>query len=239
MIRLEQITMNEFKKYLRQTKTIVYPFGTIEEHGSHLPLHTDSLIIDEALKLAAEKRKFFLAPLTYYGVCTTTKDHPGTISISPATLRSLSRDLVTEAYKKGLRNFILVSGHGGSQHMAALKETAEELVETLDNAAIAAFTPYDLLWRELSQIAETANDSHAGEIETSMMLYLAPGLVKGRAAEEYPAIPKPFSVKDKVKYWPGGVWGDPKKASREKGERAIRLMADSIIEVLDMIGRKR
>jgi creatinine amidohydrolase len=100
MYILENITMSEFKKYLKETKTIVFPFGTIEEHGSHLPLNTDSFIIQEALKMAAKKRKFFLAPVVCYGVCTTTKDHPGTISISAETLRRLSFDLAREAYKK-------------------------------------------------------------------------------------------------------------------------------------------
>ena len=94
MFILENITMNEFKKYLRQTMTIVFPFGTIEENGSHLPLNTDALIIQETLKLVAKRKKFFLAPILYYGVCTTTKDHPGTISISPETLRRFSYDLV-------------------------------------------------------------------------------------------------------------------------------------------------
>ena len=235
MYILENITMNEFKKYLNQTKTIVFPFGTIEEHGRHLPLNTDSFIIQEVLKLAAKRKKFFLAPIVYYGVCTTTKNHPGTISIIPETLRRLSFDLIMEAYKKGLHNFLLISGHGGSLHMSALKETAEILIEKLKGIKIAVFSPYDLLWKELSEIAETPNDSHAGELETSMMLYLSPELVKGRAPEEYPKIPKPFSVKDKVKYWPGGVWGNPKKASAEKGKKAIKLMTDKIVEILDKI----
>ena len=235
MIILENITMSEFKKYLKQTKTIVFPFGTIEEHGSHLPLNTDALIINETLKLVPGEKKFFLAPIVYYGVCTTTRDHPGTISITPETLRLLSKDLVVEAYKKGLRNFLLVSGHGGSLHMSAMKETAEMLVEDLKGIKIAVFSPYDLLWKELSQIAETPDDSHAGELETSMMLYLSPELVKGRAPEEYPKIPKPFTVKDKVKYWPGGVWGNPEKASKEKGERAIKLIAGKIAGILDMV----
>ena len=233
MIILENITMNEFKRHLKQTKTIVFPFGTIEEHGSHLPLNTDALIINEVLRRVPARKQFFLAPIVYYGVCTTTKDHPGTISITPETLRLLSRDLVVEAYKKGLRNFLLISGHGGSLHMSAMKETAEILVEELKGIRIAVFSPYDLLWKELSQLAETPNDSHAGELETSMVLYLAPELVKGRAAEEYPRIPKPFSVKDRVKHWPGGVWGNPKKASREKGERAVSLMAERIAGILD------
>jgi len=239
MYILENITMTEFKEYLKKTKTIVFPFGTIEEHGSHLPLNTDAFIITDALKLAAKKRKFFLAPVVYYGVCTTTKDHPGTISITAETLRRLSYDLVTESYKKGLRNFLLISGHGGSLHISALKETAEVLVEQLKDIKIAVLSPYDVLWKELSAIAETPNDSHAGELETSIMLYLAPELVKGRAAEEYPKIPKPFTVRDKVKYWPGGVWGNPQKASVEKGEKAIKLITDKIVEILGMIEKMK
>ncbi len=235
MYILENITMSEFKKYLKLTKTIVFPFGTIEEHGSHLPLNTDTFIVQEVLKLVAKRKKFFLAPVLQYGVCTTTKDHPGTISIAPETLRRFSFDLVNEAYKKGLRNFLLISGHGGSLHMSALKETAEILIENLEGIKIGVLSPYDVLWKELSGIAETPNDSHAGELETSIMLYLSPDLVKGRAAEEYPNIPKPFVVKDKVGYWPGGVWGNPKKASPEKGEKAMKLIADKIVEILDKI----
>jgi creatinine amidohydrolase len=213
----------------------VFPFGTIEEHGSHLPLNTDTFIVQEVLKLVAQRKKFFLAPVLQYGVCTTTKDHPGTISITPETLRRFSFDLVNEAYKKGLRNFLLISGHGGSLHMSALKETAEILIENLKGIKIGVLSPYDVLWKELSGIAETPNDSHAGELETSIMLYLSPDLVKGRAAEEYPNIPKPFVVKDKVGCWPGGVWGNPKKASVEKGEKAMKLIADKIIELIDRI----
>jgi len=238
MYILENITMQEFRQYLRKTKTIVFPFGTIEEHGRHLPLHTDSFIIQEILKRVAKKKKFFLAPLVYYGVCTTTRDHPGTLSISPETLRRLSHDLITEAYKKGLRNFLLISGHGGSLHISAMKETAEELIYAYKWIKIAVLSPYDVLWKELSGIAETPNDSHAGELETSMMLFLAPELVKGRSPEEYPKIPKPFTVRDKVKYWPGGVWGNPKKASVEKGKKAVALMVDKIAGIIGEAEKK-
>ncbi|HDO21492.1 MAG TPA: creatininase family protein [Nitrospirae bacterium] len=234
---LEDITMDEFKKYLKQTRTIVFPFGTVEEHGSHLPVKTDTFIIYEALKRI--KKKVFLAPPVYYGVCTTTKHHPGTINITPRTLRHLSYDIVKDAYKKGLRNFLLISGHGGSMHMSALKETAEKLMEELKGIKIAAFSPYDLLWKELSDIADTENDSHAGEIETSMILYLAPELVKGRAKEEYPRIPKPFVQKDYTKFWKGGVWGNPKKASAQKGEKAIKIIVDKISDIVKEIEKKK
>jgi len=236
MIILGEITMKEFTKHLSRTKTIVFPFGTVEEHGSHLPLDTDARIIWEVLKAAGRRARFFLAPAVQFGVCTTTRDHPGTIGISPETLRRLSRDLIVEAYRKGLRNFVLVSGHGGSLHMAAMRETAESLIEDLAEMRVAVFTPYDMLWRELSEIAETANDSHAGEIETSLALHLFPELVRGRAREEYPSIPKPQIVRDKVKHWKGGVWGNPGKASQEKGNRAFDLMVDRVVEVIKATG---
>lgn len=239
MIILGEITMREFRKHLAGTKTIVFPFGTVEEHGSHLPLDTDSRIIWEVVKAAGRRERFFLAPTVQFGVCTTTRDHPGTIGISPETLRVLSRDLIVEAYRKGLRNFLLVSGHGGSLHMAAMKETAESLIEALSGARIAVFSPYDLLWRELAEIAQTPNDSHAGEIETSLALHLFPGLVKGRAHEEYPSIPRPLVVRNKVRHWKGGVWGNPGQASQEKGKRAFALMVKKVVEVLRMMGTSR
>jgi creatinine amidohydrolase len=177
----------------------------------------------------------FLAPPVYYGVCTTTSQHPGTISISPATLRRLTYDLVTDAYDKGLRNFFLITGHGGGLHSAALKESSEKLVAELKGIHLAVICPYDMLYRELAEIADTVNDSHAGEIETSLVLALAPELVKGRSKEDYPKLPKPFVVKDKLKYWKSGVWGDPEKASREKGEKAIKLIVKTIINSIDQV----
>lgn len=232
---LENITMEEFKKHLRNTGTIIFPFGTVEEHGKHLPLNTDTLIIYEVLKRVIRKRKVFLAPPVYYGVCTTTSQHPGTISITPATLRRLTYDIAKDAYKKGLRNIFLISGHGGGLHSSALKEAAEKLVEEFKDINMAVLCPYEIMYKELSDIADTPNDSHAGEIETSLVLALAPELVKGRSGEDYPKLPKPFVVKDKMKYWRSGVWGNPNKASREKGERAIKAIVDKIIDIIDMV----
>ena len=122
--------------------------------------------------------------------------------------------------------------------MYAIKEVAEILIEELKGAKIAVISPYDVLRKELSELAETPNDSHAGEIETSLVLALAPELVKGRSKEEYPKMPKPFVVKNKLRYWRGGVWGNPGKASREKGEEAIRLIIQKVVDVIDMIEKK-
>jgi len=236
-MQIEDITMEDYKRALKKSKTLIVPYGTVEEHGRHLPLSTDTLIIVEILKLLQKKRKVLIAPPIHYGVCTSTSQHPGTIDITPETLRRITLDIVRSAYRKGIRNFILVSGHVGGLHMSAIKEVAEVLVNELSRVKIAVLTPYDSLWKELAELADTENDSHAGEMETSMVLALRPELVKGRSKEEYPKFPKPLVVKDKLKYWPGGVWGNPKKASAEKGDKAVKLILKKLIEVVDSIDK--
>ncbi len=225
---IQDITMTEFVRYLKETRTLIIPIGTVEEHGSHLPLSTDTMVVWEMVKEVERRVPVFLAPPIHYGVCTSTSQHPGTIGISFDTLRGLLKDIVISSYEKGLRRFFLISGHAGGSHMTAMKEAGEELVRLLDGIEIASLSVYDLILKEAMELAETENDSHAGEIETSLMLYINEPLVKGRSKEEYPQFPKPFIVRDKVRYWKGGVWGNPDKATIEKGERLFNIGVERI-----------
>lgn len=232
---LENITMADFQKGLKKTKTLIVPFGTVEEHGSHLPLSTDTMQIYEVVKEVAKRVRVFVAPPLHYGVLTSTRDHAGSIGISANSLRMITRDLIKSAYVKGLRNFILISGHAGNIHMSALREIGEEMIDDFDDIKIAVISEYDMIRKESDKFVETKDDGHAGEIETSRILHLAPCLVKGRAKEEYPKLPKPFLARDKVKYWKGGVWGNPAKATREKGEKLFLFSVDRVVEVVKRI----
>jgi creatinine amidohydrolase len=235
-----EITMPEFKKGVKKSSVLIVPFGTVEAHGTHLPLNTDTLVIREAVRKVAEKNKsVFMAPPIQYGVCTSTGPHPGTLGITASSLRHIASDIVKSAYAQGFRNIMLVSGHGGSIHVSALKEVAEELVAQLEGLKMAAFSIYELVGREAGEIADTKNDSHAGELETSLVLFLAPRLVKGRSKEEYPDFPRPLILKDELKYWPGAVWGDPGKATAEKGERLFKAMVAKLGEVAERLEKSR
>jgi creatinine amidohydrolase len=235
-----EITMAEFKKGVKKSSVLIVPFGTVEAHGTHLPLNTDTLVIREAVRKVAERNmSVFMAPPIQYGVCTSTGQHPGTIGITASSLRLLASDIVKSGYAQGFRNIILVSGHGGSIHVSALREISEELVAQLEGLKMAAFSIYEVIGREAAEIAETKGDSHAGELETSLVMHLAPRLVKGRSKEEYPDFPRPLVVKDKLKYWPGAVWGDPGKATAEKGERLFNAMVDKLEEVAGRLERSR
>jgi creatinine amidohydrolase len=231
-MNIHDMTMKEFKDELKKTKTLIVPYGTIEAHGTHLPLSTDTIAMVRACEEAAKKRPVFVAPPIHYGVCTSTGQHPGTLSITPETLRRLTIDIVRDAAKKGLKNFILISGHGGGIHTFAMKEAGEIIKAEIKGIEVAALTIYEIIGAEAAEIAESEGDSHAGELETSLMLFLNPELVKGRSKKERPKFKRPFITDDKLKYWPGAVNGDPKLATSEKGERFFKVMVEKTAELV-------
>ncbi|MBN2429599.1 MAG: creatininase family protein [Deltaproteobacteria bacterium] len=225
----ENITMTEFEEGLKKTRTVLIPFGSTEEHGSHLPLSTDTLHAIEVGRKLAEKRPIFVAPPIHYGVCRSTSRHPGTVSITTETLKSLILDIVTSMRNQGLRNFIFLSGHAGGTHMAAIQDAGEKLMELFKDIRLAVLTEYQLAMEEGKGIIETSDDAHAGEIETSRIMHSHPQLVKGAGKKEYPNFPMGILVRDKRRFWPGGVWGNPELASAEKG----RMIEEVVVNALD------
>jgi len=215
---LEEMTMVEFATGLQSTRTVIIPFGSTEQHGNHLPLDTDTLQAIDIARTAATRRPLFVAPPVHYGVCRSTAQHPGTVGISTTTLKMLVADLVSSLYAQGLRYVVLLSGHAGTTHMSTLVDAGEELLNQFDDIQIAVIKEYDLALAVGEGLLETPGDAHAGEIETSRLLHSHPQLVKGLSPAEYPTFPEGILVRDKQRYWPGGIWGDPTKASSAKGE---------------------
>ena len=228
---IEEMTSEEFSHGLNKTQTVLIPVGATEGHGKCLPLGTDSFqAIDVCCRLA-DKRDVFVAPLVSYGVCRSTQNHPGTVSLRTETLKQLVIDIVTSLYSQGLRNFVVLSGHAGGTHNATLLDAGEGLLQALPKASIAVVTEYDLAYEKGKDLIETRDDSHAGEIEMSRMMATRPHLVKGTAAADRPSFPEHILVRNKFSYWESGVWGDPGKADAQKGA-AIEA---AVIEALDQL----
>lgn len=228
---IEEITSTEFSLGLAKTQTVLIPVGATEGHGAHLPLGTDSFQAVDVCRRLSESRDLFVAPLLSYGVCRSTQNHPGTITIRTDTLKSLVTDIVSSLYAQGLRNFIILSGHAGGTHNAALIDAGEALLANLPEARIAVATEYDLAYEKGKGLIETMGDSHAGEIETSRMLATRPHLVKGLEKEDKPRFPKHILVRNKLHYWQSGVWGNPEKAAPEKGA----AIESCVVEALDQL----
>ncbi len=232
---IESMTTEAFAEGLKKSRTVIVPLGSIEEHGPHLPMHTDIFHAYEIAKRTARLIPCFVAPPINFGVCRSTASFPGTIGIRSSTLTALVGDVIDALHSHGMKNFILYSGHAGMNHMAALLEAADELMGLYEDISCAVITDLDLCDKEFFEILQTKGDSHAGEFETSLIMALAPDLVGELPAADWPAFPRPVLVRDTREHWKSGVWGDPTKASREKGDRMVGILVGNLAKLVERL----
>lgn len=228
---LDNLTMNEFKSRLNEKLVVILPIGAVEEHGSHLPLCTDSIQPEFIAEKVAEKTNSLIAPPIRYGVCMSTKNFPGTISIKFDTLRSLIYDILSELVRNGVKNILVLSGHAGRLHMSALKLAAYNIVEE-ENVKVAVLSDYDFAYI-FKEIEFPKDDGHAGAIETSRVLSIREDLVKGKGINSHVKFPKFFVLNHIEKFFPSGVMGMPSHASKEKGKLLNDFIVDEIVKLVE------
>lgn len=230
---LEEMDWKELKKALRETRTIIVPCGSTEEHGYHLPLSTDTLIACEVARQAARRAKVLVAPPINYGVCRSTGPFPGTLSLSLDTLRMLVEEICESLHAHGFRNIILLPGHLGAAQIVGLELAAQKLVEKHQGLSMAVLRLEATVRKLLGTVLEDERDGHAGEAETALLLALRPELVRrGRAVAEHPCFPEHLVVAKPRDYMKSGVIGDPTKASREKGEKILEALVRETVELV-------
>ena len=229
MMLMEEMTWTEIEAGLEETRTVILPVGATEEHGPHLPTFTDTIQALEVAKEVSRRRPVFIAPPVHYGVCRSTRGFPGTISISPEALRALTFDLLLAFCESGFDRVLILTGHAGGQHLAALKEASERAVAARD-LRVSLVSDFDLI--DTSQV-ETPGDGHAGEIETSRMLVIREDLVKSLPEKHFPPRQKYLIMKDVRHLMGNGIMGDPSRASRVKGERFMEMAVLGVMEALE------
>jgi creatinine amidohydrolase len=232
---IEEMSTVAFQEGLSKSRTVIVPLGAVEEHGPHLPMNTDILHAYCIAKKASETVDVFVAPPLYFGVCRSTAPFPGTIDIRPETLEMLIIDVVSALYRHGLRRFILYSGHAGMNHRASMLNASEELLEMFDDIVVSSITDGDLVDQEFFGLVETTGDSHAGEIETSLVMSIAPELVGDPPEADAPAFPRSMVVRDTRTYWKSGVWGDPRRATKEKGDQMMEILTKNLGDLVRRI----
>jgi creatinine amidohydrolase len=234
-MELMWMTMEDVRKEQKAGTPVIVPFGTVEQHGSHLPLSTDTLQASAVATKAAERVKVIVAPPVHYGQCSSTRNHPGTVTLSGDTLRSVAKDIITSVASHGFMRIILFSGHAGRIHMAALREAAEACVQANSALRLAVICDLDLVKEVSGDLLATPRDGHAGEIETSRMMYLHPDSVGEPPEEEYPQLPAGQVVPDPENYWPGGVWGNPRAADAQKGRTIVERSAEALAKIVQSL----
>lgn len=229
-------TSPEFAGELKKSRGVILVCGSCEQHGHHLPLDTDNIIGMEIAGRIASNTEMLLMPAVNYGQVWSAKGFPGTISLSAGILKGLLREIILSLEEQGAANIVLMSGHNGNYPF--LKELARELLDEFGWENIWHFPLVfsgEVLARAKAVPCNTA--PHAGELETAIMLYLRPGLVKlSEATKEYPVPPEdyPYRPVHWNRFVQTGSFGDSSMASAEYGEALVK---DAVGTITDLIER--
>lgn len=200
------------------------PIGAFEQHGSHLPLATDTIIASIIAGAIAEEYGHFLLPPI---AITCSHEHAafaGTVSISASTLQAVISDVQESLHQSGIDKLVLINAHGGNYVLGNIVQQAN-----VDGVRMALF-PHGSDWEAARQAAgmETSShdDMHGGEMETSILLHVAPELVASDFAEHDHLAPdrEHLLVHGIARYAADGVIGRPSLASTTKGESALSAL---------------
>jgi len=234
----DELSMKEAERLAKAGKVVIVPVGSVEEHGDHLPLCTDSLQPEHVALETAKKTGCLVAPTLRYGVCNSTRNFPGTISISFDTLHRITRDILEEFIRNGFTRILVLSGHAGQSHMAALRLAAQEVIwrheseDAKKKPGIMVCSDYDFAY-ELKGKHFDERDGHAGTIETSRVMAIRSDLIKGKGRKSFPKTPRFEITADPERYFPTGVIGDPTAASTQKGQMINKYVIAEVARLVE------
>lgn len=221
---MSRLTWREVDEYLERRDDVLVPLGSVEEHGYHLPLGTDTFIVRRLAERVGEETGTLVTPPIWYGVCIHTAAYPGTITLTTDALGSIAVSLLHDLARQGFRKLYLITGHAGKTQLAVLKEAGRRVMAEKD-VKVHLINPYEI---DISDILESYA-LHAGEAETSLMLDLMPELVDTKKAVGGELKRKKFTVDSPfVRYTDSGVFGRPELASKEKGRRIFERWVEEI-----------
>lgn len=238
-VLLEELTSREFKELAKKKPLVVVPMGSVEEHGDHLPLCTDSFQAEEVARRVALTFGGIICPPIRYGECHSTRNFPGTISVSFDTLRMLVTDLLSELDRNGIDKVLVLTGHAGSSHMMAVRLGAEATVAKNPKLKVMFLSDYDLAY-ELRGKEFPEDDGHGGLIETSRILNIRPELVRKSRPKGETWAPPFMIVPNPEKYIPTGILGDSSAATAKKGKVIDDYVVDRLCDLISKsFGMKR
>jgi creatinine amidohydrolase len=221
----------------RDRSVAVLPVGSFEQHGTFLPLATDSVIaVAIAEAVAAVYPVLLLPPVTI----SCSHEHaawPGTVSITAPTLHAIVRDVADSLRRSGVHKLVLVNGHGGNYVLGNVVQEASARGERM------ALFPTELDWLAARTAGgvETGPDTdmHAGELETSLLLHAYPVLVPPDYAQhdERADSRDRFLTLGLGAYTKSGVIGHPSLATAAKGEDALAYLVGAFTNVLASLER--
>ncbi|MGQ9782179.1 MAG: creatininase family protein [Nitrososphaeria archaeon] len=256
-ILYDEMSWPEVREAVKQERVPLIPVGSTEQHGPHLPTKTDALLTFEVCKAVAEKIPdiALVMPAVSYGYNEHHFDFPATIHIDHETLIRFVIDIGKSLAYHGFKRMIIVNGHGSNQ--APMEIAARRI--TLETNAICASLGYWAIAPEAYKLLR-GQSSHACDLETSLMLYLAPELVDMSKAVRDWNVPKSKFIRYGVEpggdyfaaaggsvqfmdWWSRmsrtGIVGDPTKADGERGRQMFEMFVGKLAEFVEEFKRRK
>jgi creatinine amidohydrolase len=240
--RWDELTASDWPAALeRSARTCVLPIGILEKHGPHAPIGSDLIHVREWSARAARQEYAVVFPDYFYGQINEARQQPGTFSLPPAVVWDLLQSTCDEIGRNGFDKIVIVNGHGGNPQLlryfiqTQLGKRRDYVVYLFDPA------PDPALAEKVKQLrrSDPAGDMHAGERETSTLLYLRPDLVKmDRATQESGQNQKRLATTDLYNaiWWyagfPNHYAGEGAKATRELGEVLTEAQIAALVRAL-------
>jgi len=246
------LTWPEVNEAVLMNKVLLLPIGSTEQHGHHMPLDVDNFLATSVC-LEAGKRNpqdILVMPNIPYGYNEHAMDFPGTIHVHYDHFIEYCLDVCKSVAYYGFQRIIIVDGHGSNEHLCEFIARRA----TLETDALFASTMWTNLTKDkFEEVRESGfgGAAHAGELETSVYLYLEPAKIyMDKAIDHYGGAAgckgSKFTSVDLTKGWgpiklvrwtssatPNGVSGAATLATAEKGEAILNAAVDNLLEFIE------
>jgi creatinine amidohydrolase/Fe(II)-dependent formamide hydrolase-like protein len=247
---LPYLTSPEIKALPKDKAAVVLSVASVEQHGPHLPVITDSLVgqtlLGKALEQLDPSVQVWVIPPLCYGKSNEHRPFPGTLTLSAQTLAAVVRDVALSVARAGFRRLVLLNSHGGNPPV--LDYIARDLHEETGMQLFSIMISRMGLQDAVTDPDEAAWGMHAGDSETSWVLALAPELVhmdRTVGVGDYPRMPagtRHLAVRGPVGFaWltadlsAMGVLGNPRTATAEKGQTYVAATVAKLAGVIEEI----
>ncbi|MBW4673555.1 MAG: creatininase family protein [Desmonostoc geniculatum HA4340-LM1] len=240
-------TWQEVETYLQQSKGIIFPIGSTEQHGPTGLIGTDAICAEAIARGVGDATGAIVAPTINVGMALHHTAFPGTISLRPSTLIQVARDYVTCLAKAGFTKFYFINGHGGN--IATLKAAFSETYAHLEDLHIANAQQVQCQvanWFMCSSVYKLAKElygdqegSHATPSEVALTQYVYPEAIKqAPLSPEVARGHRIYSAADfRVRYPDGRMGSNPALATPEHGkqfyELAVKELSNGYLEFVN------
>ncbi len=222
---MEHLSWDEAERRLSECYLVLLPLGArLKSHGFHLPLNNDWLLAEGLTKRVVESASLDLlvVPTLSHHFYPGLVEYPGTVSLRLETAVALVVDICTSLARHGAPGFYILNT--GVSTVRALEPARRELAE---RQISMDYSVYEKMLEGAGLAPEQPGGTHADEFETSLMLELAPEVVRmERAQADYTGKRGSGLTRDRQNqnstYSPTGAWGDPTRATRAKGKRLLK-----------------